>query len=66
MLGIVLPDQIQHDGAALPDGEVVVCMVDDRGKSSVGIEVSVRRLLVFHYTTGGKLKLETGFLELNE
>lgn len=47
VLRVVLADEVQDDGAGLPDGEVVVGMVDKGGHAAVGVEVGVRRLLVF-------------------
>lgn len=47
MRRVVLADEVQDDGAGLPDGEVVVGVVDERRHAAVGVLVGVWRLLVF-------------------
>jgi len=46
ILGIVLRSQIEEDSIALPDGEVVVVVVNKSGNTSVGIIINMGGLLL--------------------
>ena len=43
---VVATEEVLDDGTGLPDGEVIVGMVDEGGHATVGVEVGVRRTLV--------------------
>lgn len=47
MLRVVLADDVQDDGTGLPDGEVVVGVVNESRHAAVGVLFGVWRLLVF-------------------
>lgn len=47
MRGVVFLHEVEDDGAGLPDGKVVVGVVDECRHAPVGIDGEVGRLLVF-------------------
>lgn len=48
---VVLPDEVHHNGAGLPDCDVVVLMVNDCWQASIWVLVGVRCLFMLHCMT---------------